>query len=480
MAQIKGDTGKLMSEPLTKTILISGIGFSDPFVNQEDCRYGPCLSVALKYKPEKIYLITSKKIKESGRYDALLEELSFYLPDTVVELLNNKIFEGNPADMKDVLDFTKEGVIKTVSSDKDNKFLFNISSSTTQMKFALKVLGKLQLKDCKIIQSRRERKAMPEAEKNDWHNYFLNKEVASRDINFSNEVFEVTETDRDVHYFAFVSSIDSLIGKYEYFAAKEFAETFNKTYVLFEQKKLNKLISCLEALHELKELNIEEVKSILGRSSLKFLSRKEKDVVTMYLLSKENISKTRINIGIKVSEIEIAKQNYTNTIKSVALLRELVLLKVVESISKGKHYKTLTRKSLKEVNPKLLDYLDEEAKKTKALEGITELPLESCEFRDQSKLTPWTASKIIKFAIEKENKHKELIPLINENAETLVKKRNAISHEFKRVSVDDFKNAKRVLRDLLKIGKEFKILESGFPEIFKIFNQRLKEFVRVL
>lgn len=472
-----------MSEQKQKTILISAVGKTDPFSVPESETYGPALAISLKYHPEKIYLLVSKQIEDSGRYEAFLNEIKYYLPQTIVEKIGKRTFEGEVANSKAVFEFVKPYLSKIFDLFEDSTFLINVTSGTPQIQNLFKVIASLQThRKCNIIQVKRERTEKGNNYK-EWKHYSINKKVKKLDRKFQNYIEEVTGIESEINYFTFITSLDVLIGNYEYFAAIELADILNKKYSLVRKNDLKIFINFCKALHSLQQLNIEEARAIFGSSKQSILRCvKEKEILNKYINEKQYLSKSRINIALKVCEQKIKKENYAETIKLIAVLRELILIEIVSNvINKGKQvFERLTRSSLEEKNKSLLEFLDKEVMNIKSSESENDIPVEGRRFRDQQKLTVWTASKIIKFKNEVENEYQNLSTTIDNCCEKLIKKRNSISHKFSKVTKDDFENAITVKNNLLNIANHYNLHDKDFPDVFDIFNKRLKEYMRRL
>lgn len=437
-----------------KTILISAVGFSDPFFVVNDTRYGPLLSIALKYKPDIIYLIITKEIDVGGRKEAVIRELEYYLPNTELKIMSNNIFSNNPAETKDVFIFLKPA-LQELNCHKNDIVLINFSSGTPQLSNILRLVGKHMFNDLKVIQVLR----VKELEKRDnaiWNNYKVNVSVAHKDEYFFNDVKEINLSEEDINYYTFISSVKILIDTYDYYAAYELSNKMvaDPNQYCFTNSRFTVFLNLLLGSFFLRELNIIDAKQYFKDANI--------------LPEINNI--TRVLAAIKVAEIYIKKKNINESIKAIAIFREQIIEHLFSKlINKDKKYfeKTSDRKIKIALNT-LKDFL--------ISEGVEFLDLEESIVGNSG----WLLMQILRFIVVKEKLYADLGCLLLETHITLTKKRNSISHDFKSCNEVDFDNAVSIYKELIPIAEKYNLIPVERIELFDLLNERIKNYLMSL
>lgn len=457
-----------MSNQNSKTILISAVGNTDPFHKENDLFYGPLLTVLLRYAPSELWIILTKEILESSRFSALQKEIKFYSPDLVIKTLGNKAFEGEAINSKGLFDFYKPVLMTEITNLKDYHFIFNTGSGTPQIKNLLRLLAKTLLMNSnyKIVRTEKERENIQSG----WVNYQINHLVREKDRHFAKRINEINEIESDINFYTFISSLDVLIDQYEYFAAKELAFKLNEKFNINSGDEFHALINTFEMLHYLLELDIEASALIFNSGPSIIFGEPVVDLLKEQLFLEKGRKKKRINLALKVCEIEIKKNNYTNVLKYISILRELMLLDVVENIiNKDKRlYASLNRDEVERNNREMLEYLDKE------FGGIG-------SYRSDGMLSNAIAEKVLIYAFNKGlNFIEDFKIFISEQSTNLVKRRNSISHNFVKATKDDYLLAVGLYKELYDVGIKYQFTNPEFPDVFNLYNKQLKQCIRTL
>lgn len=465
------DMERSMNNLSLKTILISAVGNTDPFNKLNDTRYGPLLSVALKYKPDEIYTLVTDDIFQSHKYRALEIELKHYLPNTKLALIGGEPFLKNDAVNSDkIFSFLKLNLNSKIREQTSySEIIFNANSGTPQMKNALKIISRLYFPKSKIIQVKRERenKLNETAKEKDlvWKDYKINSNVVD-DLNNEETLNILNDVETDYNYYLLINSLNILIDNYEYYPAKKFAIDFNSQFELIDKEKFEILLTFLDLMRFLIELNITEPTKKKFNKLTNIFDKKTHENIKQILFKKEgeSITKIKINLGHKLISLYKKKYNLSQTVKLIAVLRELFIINVLvpHINSKERLYTSLKRDDIKK---ELLEFLDNYS---------------GGKYNSSEKLNNFTATGIIKFACNTCPEYANLEFLFNNVSQRLTEKRNQISHMFETVTEDDFDNALYVFEKLKNLCSEYDYLDKNFPDIFDELNLKLKEFVRTL
>lgn len=128
-------------------VLISAVGDTDPFRNFHD---GALIHIARKYRPEKVILIFSEHTaKKQGNIEkALFSIAPNYEPELII---HDSIISDDEVHIFDVM-FQRFSDILQEYYTKEDEFILNLSSATSQIKSALFVINRLSGINVKAVQ----------------------------------------------------------------------------------------------------------------------------------------------------------------------------------------------------------------------------------------------------------------------------------------------------------------------------------------
>ena len=223
-------------------ILISAVGDTDPIRNFHD---GALVHIARKYRPDKIIIVFSERtISKKDDIEKVIRSIdSKYVPEIVCHepiILNEDVF------VFDTMYEQFDAIIQKYYT-KDDEFILNLSSATTQVKSALFVLNRLSEINVKAVQV-----SSPKNDSNAGVGHDGSEDIdALIDTNMDNKLDYIGRTIEDTSekfkQGLMKKTLRDFIKKYDYKASLELANQLLDFPGLKEcRKKLQNIVDSLD------------------------------------------------------------------------------------------------------------------------------------------------------------------------------------------------------------------------------------------
>lgn len=290
-------------------VLFSPVGTSDPIRGFKD---GPMLHIARVYRPCKIYIYLSSKMKKEqekdDRFKKALKSIG-YKDDRVVYIPSSSN-NTNPADFEIYYDEFPKIYEKIRKENKDKEVLLNITSGTPQMN---SFVYHSDIENAKHIQVLNPEKRDGTTDRTNKEDYDIDLEIKFNED--ENENFEkrcIEATKNNATKFNIINSINLFLDEYEYNSSFDLIKSSN----LFDNDVKDLLkVGCFK-----QDLNLIE--------GYKFANTKER-FKKYYPFKCDDLYEYIINLQMKVD-----KENYLDFARGVTPIIDRLLEDYVKKIVK--------------------------------------------------------------------------------------------------------------------------------------------------
>ena len=458
---------------MSKKVLLTFAGNTDPTRGEHD---GPIIHICRYYKPDKIYLILTKEMKERDEepyniYErAIKENLKAYAPQII--RIKTRIEEAHYFDI--YFNWIYETFEKIKKEDRDAEIYLNMTSGTSQMTTNL-LMYYIDSFDLNLIPIQVETytgqsNQSGENNKTVDKNYDVGAEAICNLDNEENSKKRIVVPDlKKYSRILAKNQIEKLLEQYKYEAISELLkrDIFDKnlelkTLVNFAIERMN--LKGLECNKKLNSLN-------------------NKDYNRLYYFTKDK-SITRIPDWYQIVDffsLANIKQK-TEDISLYTLMLEPIVIKLYLSILKD-----IMKKNLNELFRKDKQGYKVELKRLEEdLKEMIKKDLKREYLKDDTNISTSVLGSIIKYYLKKENNIE--VNYFTSLAETLAKMktvRNTLAHELRSISREDFNKesettVEQINSKILEFFNKFYTSLGYKKEMVEIYDNINKEIVKLL